>query len=367
MFLDGNGETAFPWMSNTSDNRDQNLPMSPGIPKTPSFTMNPGLLSPGYFAGAVLPKAPGIPPTPGLYPPTPGVPALASVAAAHSDPPRPPREGFEWVWFPEGFWAERELSETPSSSKGDKFLSSRRWKGKSSSTKSQSSNDYSDQSFPLPSPRRGSGSRRGSGGSIVSSQPYSSHTSFRTEKDLIQSLQAGAVLAPAEPLSDGIPLWHSPAFGPSGTPTEGSAHGSSPSSTIRGFRRGSWPEGTPTIPEERDEDGTGSITPLTRLKSISRGKEVSDAIAGGRKAIPADFFQQKRKAKSHNTDEHPPESIAKSEPVSPRKDEQTGARKWFAKVSWRKKEPANESPLLSQIDEEPCKIRHTTKKLAVRY
>jgi parafibromin len=28
-----------------------------------------------------------------------------------SDPPRPPREGFEWVWFPEGYWAERERPE----------------------------------------------------------------------------------------------------------------------------------------------------------------------------------------------------------------------------------------------------------------
>lgn len=25
-----------------------------------------------------------------------------------ADPPRPPREGQEWVWFPEGYWAERE-------------------------------------------------------------------------------------------------------------------------------------------------------------------------------------------------------------------------------------------------------------------
>lgn len=27
------------------------------------------------------------------------------------DPPRPPKEGFEWVWFPEGYWAERERIE----------------------------------------------------------------------------------------------------------------------------------------------------------------------------------------------------------------------------------------------------------------
>ena len=25
-----------------------------------------------------------------------------------ADPPRPPRNGYEWVWFPEGYWAERE-------------------------------------------------------------------------------------------------------------------------------------------------------------------------------------------------------------------------------------------------------------------
>ncbi|RDW92118.1 hypothetical protein BP5796_01512 [Coleophoma crateriformis] len=27
------------------------------------------------------------------------------------DPPRPAKEGFEWVWFPEGYWAERESTE----------------------------------------------------------------------------------------------------------------------------------------------------------------------------------------------------------------------------------------------------------------
>jgi hypothetical protein len=28
-----------------------------------------------------------------------------------ADPPRPAREGMEWVWFPEGYWAERERKE----------------------------------------------------------------------------------------------------------------------------------------------------------------------------------------------------------------------------------------------------------------
>lgn len=67
----------------------------------------------------------------------------------------------------------------------------------------------------------------------------------------------------------------------------------------------------------------------------------------------ANITQQKRKTKSQNTDEPLPETIAKSEPVSPRKDEQSGARKWFAKVSWRKKEVPTEFPSLTQIEEEP--------------
>jgi parafibromin len=39
------------------------------------------------------------------------------------DPPRPPREGHEWVWFPEGYWAEREMSRTSAKSAGSKWLS----------------------------------------------------------------------------------------------------------------------------------------------------------------------------------------------------------------------------------------------------
>lgn len=26
-----------------------------------------------------------------------------------ADPPRPPKAGYEWVWFPEGYWAERRV------------------------------------------------------------------------------------------------------------------------------------------------------------------------------------------------------------------------------------------------------------------
>ncbi|KAG8167516.1 hypothetical protein KVR01_003205 [Diaporthe batatas] len=45
--------------------------------------------------------------------------ARSSRNSASQDPPRPPREGFEWVWFPEGYWAERPSpSRTTSNSHG---------------------------------------------------------------------------------------------------------------------------------------------------------------------------------------------------------------------------------------------------------
>lgn len=33
----------------------------------------------------------------------------------NNDPPRPAKDGFEWVWFPEGYWAERPLDDRRSS------------------------------------------------------------------------------------------------------------------------------------------------------------------------------------------------------------------------------------------------------------
>jgi parafibromin len=40
-----------------------------------------------------------------------GPDSCASTQRHSVDPPRPPREGMEWVWFPEGYWAERERVE----------------------------------------------------------------------------------------------------------------------------------------------------------------------------------------------------------------------------------------------------------------
>ncbi|KAI0447614.1 hypothetical protein F4803DRAFT_270775 [Xylaria telfairii] len=36
-----------------------------------------------------------------------------STPTAVIDPPRPAKEGYEWVWFPAGYWAEREIAELP--------------------------------------------------------------------------------------------------------------------------------------------------------------------------------------------------------------------------------------------------------------
>lgn len=43
------------------------------------------------------------------------------------DPPRPAKEGYEWVWYPEGFWAERPLNKGDEKSTG--------WFSKSSSNR----------------------------------------------------------------------------------------------------------------------------------------------------------------------------------------------------------------------------------------
>ncbi|CAG8957553.1 hypothetical protein HYFRA_00010419 [Hymenoscyphus fraxineus] len=42
-----------------------------------------------------------------------------------TDPPRPAKEGMEWVWFPEGYWAERERRELFSTS--EKQTSFQKW------------------------------------------------------------------------------------------------------------------------------------------------------------------------------------------------------------------------------------------------
>ncbi|KAI1409594.1 hypothetical protein F5Y13DRAFT_203266 [Hypoxylon sp. FL1857] len=75
----------------------------------------------------------------------------------YMDPPRPAREGHEWVWFPAGYWAEREIVENPS--KVMRHFKWRKRSGKSSSGKdTQEDREHSPHNLwaqtpqPVPSP-----------------------------------------------------------------------------------------------------------------------------------------------------------------------------------------------------------------------
>ena len=57
-------------------------------------------------------------------------PSFNSYQSHPVDPPRAPRPGYEWVWFPEGYWAEREI---PS------HMNKRKWWNRSRGQKSQTS------------------------------------------------------------------------------------------------------------------------------------------------------------------------------------------------------------------------------------
>ncbi|KAK7996969.1 hypothetical protein PG989_005009, partial [Apiospora arundinis] len=52
------------------------------------------------------------------------------------DPPRPAKDGYEWVWFPGGYWAERERVETPRlSSHSARYFKWRKKSGRNSSSR----------------------------------------------------------------------------------------------------------------------------------------------------------------------------------------------------------------------------------------
>ncbi|KAB5572094.1 hypothetical protein GE09DRAFT_1216693 [Coniochaeta sp. 2T2.1] len=311
MHQDGAVDNAFPWMSpsNTASASTHNT--SPYNNVSPNDTLIPP--TPGW-----IPPTPGVPPTPGIPPPPP--PGVVV------DPPRQAREGYEWVWFPDGFWAEREIT-TESPSKGSGLDSKiRRWKGKSSKG-SQGSVDL-DVS---PLPRRGSGGRRGSGqGSTVPFAAPTPHTPFRTERELVQALQHSS-----DNSGNGADaVWGYPFTAMSPSAERNYESGSSPASTVTGFRRGSWPE-TQTILEEKEEDETGSQgsgTPLGRLKALGKTRE---------------------KRKSRSAEKGPPESEAHSDGSDGHSAGQpSNARKLLNKLSWRKKESPADSDSLSLIEEE---------------
>jgi parafibromin len=113
------------------------------------------------------------------------------------DPPRAPKSGYEWVWFPEGYWAEREIRgfmPTPSVTKhnwwnrssGQKSQMSRKSQKSQSTRKSTNggkdeNNDKAPPSFNLPQIKIGSVSLKST---IKTSRSTSQHTS---ENDIRRS------------------------------------------------------------------------------------------------------------------------------------------------------------------------------------
>ncbi|TGJ85824.1 hypothetical protein E0Z10_g2903 [Xylaria hypoxylon] len=63
--------------------------------------------------------------------------SVGSIPTKGIDPPRPAKEGYEWVWFPAGYWAEREIAETPTKESTKSF----RWRKRSGKSSSGSPKD----------------------------------------------------------------------------------------------------------------------------------------------------------------------------------------------------------------------------------
>ena len=80
-------------------------------------------------------------------PPTPGARQKGSGsdspgAVDPRDPPRPAREGKEWVWYPEGYWAERDIRDPSAGYQHHQSTdSSKPWKWRSGSPKGKQSTD----------------------------------------------------------------------------------------------------------------------------------------------------------------------------------------------------------------------------------
>jgi hypothetical protein len=68
------------------------------------------------------------------------------------DPPRPPKAGFEWVWFPEGYWAERERHDISPSKEGSKP----RWWRRKSKVVGQTDTNRTHVNFEVPKIKIGS-------------------------------------------------------------------------------------------------------------------------------------------------------------------------------------------------------------------
>ncbi|KAI0965150.1 hypothetical protein F4678DRAFT_453609 [Xylaria arbuscula] len=98
-------------------------------------------------------------------------PSLTSSSTAGIDPPRPAKEGYEWVWFPGGYWAEREIVEAPRKDSTRPFG----WRKRSGKSGSGSQTHSSHTPTPLPE-RTEAWSEHSPGGRLLSRTAASSES-----------------------------------------------------------------------------------------------------------------------------------------------------------------------------------------------
>jgi parafibromin len=126
-----------------------------------------------------------------------------------ADPPRPPREGFEWVWFPEGYWAEREKREfTPKKQKNNRHKCFNRTPGSQASYASTNKTATSDRppNFEPPRIKIGSKSLEPSSNGSQSAEDRVIHTvSGKSSNKLRRGLQLMNPAYPHFTAPDGTP------------------------------------------------------------------------------------------------------------------------------------------------------------------
>ncbi|KAI1423277.1 hypothetical protein F5Y12DRAFT_549675 [Xylaria sp. FL1777] len=135
--------------------------------------------------------------------------SVTSIPATGIDPPRPAKEGYEWVWFPAGYWAEREIVETPFKDSTRAF----RW-GKRSGKSNSGSPKHSPQTATPIAEKMEASSDHSAGGRLLTRTTASSESGgsifplnrmpdaplpspYLTEEAHVQSLQWPSIDAAA--------------------------------------------------------------------------------------------------------------------------------------------------------------------------
>ncbi|KAI1192139.1 hypothetical protein F5B17DRAFT_445051 [Nemania serpens] len=142
--------------------------------------------------------------------------SVTSMPNIGMDPPRPAREGCEWVWFPAGYWAEREIAETPTAKDSIRVFRWRKRSGKSASESPKNSPgtrltnpspaEKTDKAVDHPARRRSltrTASSSESAGSFFPQNRTPLPSPYLTEEAHVQSLQWPSIDAAARTSSTG--------------------------------------------------------------------------------------------------------------------------------------------------------------------